>query len=234
MASGSKPEAGLYLIATPIGNLGDITQRARELLASVDRLYAEDTRHSRKLLNHLEIDRPLAPCHEHNETAVAAEVIRFIEDGESCGLISDAGSPGISDPGFRLVRACRKAGLPVYPIPGASAVIAALSVSGLPTDSFRFCGFLAPKRAARLRHFEEVKEVEETLVYFESTHRIGKFMEDAEAVFGPDRAACLARELTKKHETVLTGSIDDIRQRLAMGSSKGEFVVMVAKQGFEL
>ncbi|MEX0332182.1 MAG: 16S rRNA (cytidine(1402)-2'-O)-methyltransferase [Puniceicoccaceae bacterium] len=234
MASGSKPEAGLYLIATPIGNLGDITQRARELLASVDRLYAEDTRHSRKLLNHLEIERSLAPCHDHNETAVVTEVIRYIEDGQSCGLISDAGSPGISDPGFRLVRACRKAGLPVYPIPGASAVIAALSVSGLPTDRFRFCGFLAPKRSARLRHFEEVKEVEETLVYFESTHRIGKFMEDAEAVFGADRVACLARELTKKHETVLTGTIADVHQRLAKGSSKGEFVVMVAKQGFEL
>lgn len=234
MASGEKPEAGLYLIATPIGNLGDISQRARELMASVDRLYAEDTRHSRKLLNHLEIVRALIPCHEHNEAAVAGEIIRFIGEGESCGLISDAGSPGISDPGFRLVRACRKAGVPVYSVPGASAVIAALSVSGLPTDRFRFCGFLPPKRAARLRHFEEVREVDETLVYFESTHRIGKFMEDAEAVFGADRVASVARELTKKHETVLTGSITDIRQRMASGSSKGEFVVMVAKQGFSL
>ena len=234
MASGSKPEAGLYLIATPIGNLGDITRRAGELLASVDRLYAEDTRHSRRLLGHLGIDRPLLACHEHNESALAGEFIRFIGEGLSCGLISDAGSPGISDPGFRLVRACRKAGLPVHPVPGASAVIAALSVSGLPTDRFRFAGFLPPKRAARLRHFEEVKAAEETLVYFESTHRIGKFLEDAEAVFGPERVASIARELTKKHETVLTGTLAEIRSQLAKSSSKGEFVVMLAKEGFSL
>lgn len=234
MASGDKPEAGLYLIATPIGNLGDITRRACELLESVDRLYAEDTRHSRKLLNHLGIERPLLPCHEHNENALAAEISRFISEGQSCGLISDAGSPGISDPGFRLVRACRKEGLPVHPVPGASAVIAALSISGLPTDRFRFCGFLPPKRAARLRHFEEMQDAEETLVYFESTHRIGKFLEDLESVLGPERVACVARELTKRHETVLTGSVAEIRERLASGSSKGEFVVMIAKQGFSL
>jgi 16S rRNA (cytidine1402-2'-O)-methyltransferase len=232
MTTGDKPAAGLHLIATPIGNLGDISQRAREVLAGVDRLYAEDTRHSRKLLNHLGIDRQLLSCHEHNETAIAGEVVRAIGDGLSCGLISDAGSPGISDPGFRLVRACRKAGLPVTSIPGPSAVIAALSISGLPTDRFRFVGFLPPKRAARLRHFEEVKESGETQVYFESTHRIDKFIDDAAEVFGLDRVICIARELTKVHETVLTGPIGEVRERFEKGSSKGEFVVMVAKKDY--
>ncbi|HSH09649.1 MAG TPA: 16S rRNA (cytidine(1402)-2'-O)-methyltransferase [Oceanipulchritudo sp.] len=234
MAPGEKPEPGLYLIATPIGNLGDVTRRAISTMEGVDRLYAEDTRHSRKLLNHLGIDRHLSACHEHNEAAVSVDVIRAIEAGESCGLISDAGSPGISDPGFRLVRACRKAGLPVTPVPGPSAVIAALSVSGLPTDSFHFVGFLPPKRAARLRQFAEVKDSSETQVYFESTHRIDKFMEDAEAVFGPDRVICIARELTKQHESILTGPIGEVKDRFAKGSSKGEFVVLIAKKEYVL
>ena len=234
MASGNKPDAGLYLIATPSGNRGDISVRAISLMAEVDRLYAEDTRHSRKLLNHLEIKRGLLPCHEHNETALASDIVRSIENGESCGLISDAGSPGISDPGFRVVRACRKAGLPVTPVPGASAVIAALSVSGLPTNQFRFIGFLPPKKSARLRNFEESKEAVETLVYFESTHRIDKFIDDAEAVFGSDRVICIARELTKRHETVITGPLGEVKERFAKGSSKGEFVVMIAKESYSL
>lgn len=234
MASGDQPDAGLYLIATPIGNLGDITQRAIELLGSVDRLYAEDTRHSRKLLNHLGIERQLLACHEHNETAIAGEVLHAIGNGESCGLVSDAGTPGISDPGFRLVRACRKAGLPVTPVPGASAVIAALSVSGLPTDQFRFIGFLQPKRSARLRNFEALKDAGETLVFYESTHRINKFIEDAETVFGPDRVVCIAREVTKRHETILTGPLAEVKARFAEGSAKGEFVIMVAKASYSL
>jgi 16S rRNA (cytidine1402-2'-O)-methyltransferase len=230
----TRPDAGLYLIATPIGNLGDISVRAIETLKGIDVLYAEDTRHSRKLLNHLGIVRALVACHEHNEATMADEVVRRIESGESCGLISDAGSPGISDPGFRLVRACRKAGVPVFPIPGPSAVIAALSISGLPTDSFRFVGFLPPKRAARLRFFEENRDTSETLVFFESTHRIGKFLDDAEAVFGTERTICIARELTKRHETVLTGSISAVKEQFQQGSSKGEFVVMVAKEDYAL
>ena len=234
MVPEEKPDPGLYLIATPIGNLGDISRRAVEVLTLADKVYAEDTRHSRKLLNHLGIERTLIPCHEHNENALAEDVVRAIQSGQSCGLISDAGSPGISDPGFRLVRACRKAGVMVTSIPGASAVIAALSISGLPTDSFRFVGFLPPKRAARLRHFEEMTGARETLVYFESTHRIDKFMEDAEAVLGPDRVICIARELTKQHETVLTGPIREVREKFARGSSKGEFVVLVAKQDYQL
>jgi len=226
--------AGLYLIATPIGNLGDVSRRSIETLSAVDSLYAEDTRHSRKLLNHLGIERPLQACHEHNESAMADEIVRQIENGKSCGLISDAGSPGISDPGFRLVRACRKAGVMVTSIPGASAVIAALSISGLPTDSFRFVGFLPPKRAARIRFFEENKSARETLVLFESTHRINKFIEDAEGVLGNDRVICIARELTKQHESVLTGTLGDVKERFSKGSSKGEFVVMIAKEEYAL
>lgn len=234
MTPEDKPAPGLYLIATPIGNLGDITRRAESVLRQVDRLYAEDTRHSRRLLDHCGLSRQLLPCHEHNEGALSAEITRLIEQGHSCGLISDAGSPGISDPGFRLVRACRKAGLPVFAIPGACSVIAALSASGLPTDSFTFRGFLPPKSAARLRHFETIREASETQVYFESTHRIGKFLDDALQVLGPDRSVCVARELTKQHETVLTGSLQSVRERLSSGSSKGEFVVLIAKQDYAL
>lgn len=234
MASGSELDAGLYLVATPIGNLGDISARAIETLAGVDVLYAEDTRHSRKLLTHLGIERALVACYEQNEGTIANEVVGRIEAGESCGLICDAGSPAISDPGFRLVRACRKAGLAVIPIPGPSAVIAALSVSGLPTDSFRFVGFLPAKKSARLRNFEENRSCTETLIYFESTHRIDKFLNDAESVFGSERSICIARELTKKHETVLSGTIADVRGRFEQGSSKGEFVVMIAKEGYLL
>jgi len=227
-------EAALYLVATPIGNLGDISRRAIQTLAEVDRLYAEDTRHSRKLLNHLEIDRSLIACHEHNETGMAEEIVRNIESGQTCAMITDAGSPGISDPGFRVVRACRKAGLPVYPVPGPSAVVSALSVSGLPTDCFNFFGFLPPKRAARVRNFEENLNSTATLIYYESTHRIDKFINDAMEVFGPDRTICLARELTKHHETVLTGSLNEVKERFSKGSSKGEFVVMIAKEGYSL
>lgn len=227
-------DAALYLIATPIGNLGDVTRRATAALHQVDRLYAEDTRHSRRLLQHLGIERTLLPCHEHNEAALADEVVRHIMEGSSCGLISDAGTPGISDPGFRLVRACRRKGLPVIPIPGASAVTTALSVSGLPTDQFHFLGFLPPKRAARLRQFGALQDSASTLVFLESTHRVDKFLEDAESVFGPERVVCLARELTKQHETILTGPLREVRERLAAGSRKGEFVVLVAKKDYAL
>lgn len=234
MSEGNQLDPGLYLVATPIGNLGDISRRAIETLKGVDRLYAEDTRHSRKLLNHLEIDRSLIPCHEHNETNLAREICRYLAEGHSCGLISDAGTPGISDPGFRLVRACRKEGLPVFSIPGPNAVISALAVSGLPTDSFTFMGFLQPKRAARLRAFEANKDNSTTLAFFESTHRIEKFLTDAEEILGPERVVCVARELTKKHETVLTGPLHSVRERFAKGSSKGEFVVLIAKEGYAL
>ena len=234
MTSPGPLPAALYVIATPIGNLGDISARASEAMAAVDVLYAEDTRHSRKLLTHLGIERAIHSCHEHNEAAQAESVAAAVREGKSIGLISDAGTPAISDPGFRLVRACRKAGVPVIPIPGPNAAIAALSVSGLPTDRFRFVGFLPPKRSARQRFFAENAQTEETLVFFESTHRIDKFLEDAAEVLGPDRVICVARELTKQHETVLTGTITQVREAFARGSSKGEFVVLIAKEAYAL
>jgi 16S rRNA (cytidine1402-2'-O)-methyltransferase len=224
----------LYLIASPIGNRQDITARAIDCIQSVDRLYAEDTRHSRRLLELLQIERPLLPCHEHNEIAMGEEIVRHLQEGKSCGLLSDAGTPGISDPGFRVVRACRREGLPVVPLPGPSAMIAALSVSGLPTDRFHFFGFLPPKKAARQKNFIEYKEAPDTLIYYESTHRIEKFLEDAESVFGAGRTICLARELTKHYETILTGTIEEVRRQFAGGSSKGEFVILIAKEGYVL
>ena len=227
-------EPALYLIATPIGNLGDITLRAIQLLGSVDRLYAEDTRHSQRLLQAIDVDRQALPCHEHNEQAVSSDIVRAIQNGLSCGLISDAGTPGISDPGFRVVRACTASGLKVIPVPGPNAAVAALSASGLPTDQFLFMGFLPPRRAARLRVFDAHIEQSATLVFYESTHRIDKFLEDAETIFGPERIICLARELTKRHETLLTGTIPEVRLALGKGSSKGEFVVLIAKNGYTL
>lgn len=226
--------AALYLITSPIGNLGDLTERAAKALATVDRLYAEDTRHTRKLLSHLGIERRMEPCHDHNEQGLAAEVCRHIEEGQSCGLVSDAGTPGISDPGFRLVRECRRRHLAVVPLPGPCALVAALSVSGLPTDAFRFVGFLPPKKSARVRFFEENREARETLVLYESTHRIAKFLDEALAVFGPARIISLARELTKRHETILTGPLAEVREAFLRGSAKGEFVIMIARKGYEL
>lgn len=225
-------EPALYLIATPIGNLGDISHRAVRLLREVDRLYAEDTRHSQRLLQQYGIERTALPCHEHNEQTVALDIVRTVANGQSCALVSDAGTPGISDPGFRVVRACRRERLSVIPVPGPNAAIAALSASGLPTDCFLFLGFLPPKRAARMRAFQEHLETEATLIFYESTHRISKFLEDAQSVLGPERVICVARELTKRHETILTDSIAQVRETLETRSSKGEFVVLIAKQGY--
>lgn len=224
----------LYLIATPIGNLEDLSERGRRLLGEVDALYAEDTRHSQKLLQHCGIERRLLSCHEHNEERVAVEVLERLGRGESCGMISDAGTPGISDPGFRVVRACRRAGLSVVPVPGANAAVAALSASGLPTDRFHFFGFLPPKRAARRRCLAEQSAAADTLVFQESTHRVEKFLEDIEAVLGPERCICVARELTKVHETFLAGPVKAVREAFTERSHKGEFIILVAKDGYEL
>jgi 16S rRNA (cytidine1402-2'-O)-methyltransferase len=225
---------GLYLIATPIGNMGDISQRAIHALAAVDVLFAEDTRHTAKLLAALSIQRTMVACHEHNEEQVAARITAAIQNGQSCGLVSDAGTPGISDPGFRVVRACRRLSLPVTSIPGANAAICALSASGLPTDKFRFIGFLPPKSSARLRLFKELLESDETLIFFESTHRIIKFLNDALAVFGPTRSCCVARELTKLHENIVSGPLADVAAEVSRRSAKGEFVVLIAKKEYQL
>lgn len=229
------PEPGtLYLVSTPIGNIGDISERAKALLRSCDRILCEDTRHTGKLLKLLGIENTLVPNHEHNEVALAGQMADALQGGESLALVSDAGTPAISDPGFRLVRECRARGIPVAPVPGPIAAIAALSASGLPTDRFGFFGFLPPKSAARRRFLEERRGDDATLILYESPHRMEKFLDEIVDVLGEDRCICVARELTKLHETIHSGSAAGVREKVRRGSGKGEFVVLIAKEGYAL
>jgi 16S rRNA (cytidine1402-2'-O)-methyltransferase len=225
---------GLYLVATPIGNLGDISQRALDVLGGCDLIACEDTRTSGKLLQRFEIRKTLISYHEHNEKQQATSLADQIEAGRSIALISDAGTPTLSDPGFRVVRECRKRKLLVSPIPGPSAAIAALSVSGLPSDAFNFIGFLPAKSAARKRFFEEIKESTRTQILYESNHRILKFLDDFLEVLGTSRVLCVAREITKLHETIVTGPAGEVADEIKSRSQKGEFVVVIAPAHFEL
>lgn len=225
---------GLYVVGTPIGNLGDLSPRAQSVLNAVDGVLCEDTRVSRRLFSPETAPPPLRPLHDHNESALSDQILSELRAGKRLALISDAGMPTVSDPGFRLVRACRREGLPVYAVPGPTALTTALAVSGLPSDQFSFFGFLPPKSAARRKHLELYRDSEATLIYFESTHRIEKFLGDIIDVLGADRAICIARELTKRFESVLTGAAGDVREKLKQGSTKGEFVVLIAKPSFEL
>lgn len=226
----------LTLIAVPIGNLGDISARAVERLSEVSCLACEDTRITGKLLNKLGIDsKPeLLSYREENEKFLASQLADRLEQGEDIALVSDAGTPAISDPGFRLVRECRKRGLSVTSAPGASAAVTALSISGLPSDGFFYAGFLPPKSAARKRFFDTYRNFGYTIVLYESCHRIGKFLDDLVATLGSDRCISVCRELTKLHETVHSGSAADVCASVAKGSQKGEFVILIAKDGFEL
>ncbi len=226
----SNEPACLYIVSTPIGNLDDITRRAIEVLRRVDRIIAEDTRHSRRLLDHLGIDRPMLALHEHNEDDATARVLALLDAGESLALISDAGTPLISDPGFPLVRACRARDLRVVAVPGASALIAALSVSGLPTDRFRFEGFFPRRQSARIARLESLRDEPATLVFYESSHRIAETLDDLIAVFGAQRNAVIARELTKLHETVKAAPLGVLRAWLQADEQqrRGEFVVLLA------
>jgi 16S rRNA (cytidine1402-2'-O)-methyltransferase len=216
----------LYLVATPIGNLEDITQRALRVLREVQVIAAEDTRRTRRLLDHFGLATPIVSLFEHNERARIPALLERLTRGDSVAVVTDAGSPGISDPGYPLVRAAAAAGLRVESIPGASAVIAALQVSGLPTDAFVFVGFLPPKGAARRRRLEELSERRETVVAFESPHRIEACLADLEAVWG-ERPVVLARELTKLHEQVLRGSAREVRAALGAGERRGEMVLVL-------
>lgn len=225
---------GLYLVATPIGNLGDFSFRALDVLKRADLIACEDTRTSGKLLKHYEINKPLVSYHEHNELHQATVLADKIEAGTSIALITDAGTPALSDPGFRIVRECRKRKITVSPIPGPSAALAALSVSGLPSDAFNYIGFLPAKSAARRRFFEEIKDSSRTQIVFESNHRILKFLNDFHEVLGPDRVLCVARELTKLHETIFTGPASKVIELVHQRSQKGEFVVVIAPSTFEL
>ena len=220
----------LYIVATPIGHRDDVSIRAIDLLKNVDRILAEDTRHSGILLRHHGISTPMVSLHEHNESERVKSVINWLEAGESLALISDAGTPLISDPGYRLVRDCLQAGLNVSPVPGASALLAALSVSGLPTDAFRFVGFPPSKSAARRRWLNDLKTDSDTLVLYESPHRILASLDDVFGVFGPMREMTLARELTKQFETVIHGRIPEVIERVKADTNqtRGEFVLVIA------
>ena len=225
----------LHVVATPIGNLGDLTARAREVLASVDAICAEDTRHTRQLLGALGIERPLLALHEHNEADVAWKLVERLKAGDSLALVSDAGTPLVSDPGYRLVRDVRAAGLRVIPLPGACAAIAALSVAGLPSDRFCFEGFLPAKASGRRERLTALAREPRTLVFYESSHRIEESLADLVAMFGPDREAVLARELTKLFETVLGDTLEGIAAKVAADDNqrKGEFVLVVRGAGDE-
>jgi len=221
--------ATLYVVATPIGNLADLSPRAQEVLRSVAAICAEDTRHTGQLLSHFGISRPLVALHDHNEEAMAERVVARLLGGESMAVVSDAGTPLVSDPGFRLVRAARAAGVKVSPVPGACAAIAALSVAGLPSDRFVFEGFLPAKAAARRELLQRLAGETGTLVFYESSHRIAESLADMAAAFGDERPAVVARELTKLFETVLDGTLAQLRAAVEADDNqrKGEFVVMV-------
>jgi len=219
----------LFVVATPIGNLDDLSPRALQTLSRVALIAAEDTRHSSRLLRQHGINTATMSLHEHNEAQAAERVVQRLQAGEDVALISDAGTPLISDPGFNLLRVCRDLDLPVSPVPGPSAMIAALSVAGLPTDRFCFAGFLPRQSAARRERLQQLVEASETLVFYESCHRIGDSLDDLAAVFGPDRPATLARELTKVYETVLRGSLAELAERVAADADqqRGEIVLVV-------
>lgn len=220
----------LYVVATPIGNLDDMSVRALKVLREVALIAAEDTRHSSRLMQHFGISTPLAACHEHNERDEGSRFITRLLAGDDVALISDAGTPLISDPGYHLVRQARAAGVPVVPVPGACALIAALSAAGLPSDRFIFEGFLPAKAVGRKARLEQVKEEPRTLIFYEAPHRILECLQDMERVFGAGRAALLAREITKTFETLKGLPLGELRAFVEADSNqqRGECVVLVA------
>jgi 16S rRNA (cytidine1402-2'-O)-methyltransferase len=231
LALGARREApaadpGLYIVSTPIGNLADITLRALEVLAGVDLILAEDTRYSRRLLDHYGIETPLRAYHEHNAERARPVALARLGQGKSLALISDAGTPLISDPGFKLVAEARGAGFAVHPIPGASALLAALVAAGLPTDRFLFEGFLPAKAEARRARLNALAAIEATLVFYEAPQRLGQSLADLAAELGP-RPACVARELTKLHETLHSGPLDALAAHYAGAEIRGEIVIVV-------
>jgi 16S rRNA (cytidine1402-2'-O)-methyltransferase len=233
--SGDEPASlspGLYLVATPIGNLGDITLRALDVLRQADRIACEDTRLTQKLLNHFAITTPTVSCHQHNELSRATELIGEIQRGSAIAVVSDAGLPGISDPGARLAAEAIAAGVPVIPIPGANAALSALIASGLPTAEFCFLGFLPEKAGARRTRLESLaaqpREAAQTLIFYEAPHRIADTLADLEAVWGPALRIAAARELTKLHEEFLRGSVAEVRRNLAARDRiRGEFTLLI-------
>jgi 16S rRNA (cytidine1402-2'-O)-methyltransferase len=217
----------LYLVATPIGNLEDITYRALRVLGEVDLIACEDTRHTRGLLTHFGIDTKTVSYHEHNEHERAAELASMLAGGMSVAVVSDAGTPGINDPGFRLVRACIEQGISVVPVPGATAFVAALVASGLPTDEFYFCGFLPARAHARRLRLADLRAITATLVFYETPHRIAAALADAREILG-EREAAVARELTKLHEEIARGRLTELIARFSgEQAARGEMVLII-------
>ena len=218
----------LYLVATPIGNLGDFSPRALETLETVDFIAAEDTRVSMKLLNHFEIRKPLVSYHEHNHVTAGQSILNRLLSGESCALVTDAGTPAISDPGEDLVRLCAENGVPVFSIPGCCAAVNALAVSGLPTGRFTFEGFLTVNKKSRRERLESLKNEERTMIFHEAPHKLLTTLEDLSAAFGPDRRIALCRELTKLHEETRRCTLGEAVAHYTENTPKGEFVLVLA------
>ncbi len=227
-------DPALYVVSTPIGNLGDITERAVEVLCAVDLIACEDTRTTGRLLAHIGSKQPAVSCHEHNERDRSLELADKVAAGQSVALVCDAGTPTLSDPGFRVVRECRRRGLRVVPVPGASALLAALATSGLPTDAFFYVGFLPPKSSARRNFLGKYADFPHTIVLYESCHRIEKLLAEMREILGDDRIACVAREVTKKFETIQTAPLKELADPSYRRHNKGEFVVLIAAIGFQL
>jgi 16S rRNA (cytidine1402-2'-O)-methyltransferase len=231
-AEGPQLAPGLYLVATPIGNLGDITLRALDVLRGVDRIACEDTRQTQKLLNHFQITTRTISCHEHNERVRARELVDALESGERIALVSDAGTPAVSDPGGWLVHEAIAAGIPVFPIPGANAAISALIAAGLATDEFEFLGFLPEKAGARRTRLENLaampREEARTLIFYEAPHRILNTLADLESVWSPALRVAVAREVTKIHEEFVRGAVAEVRKNLtARDGVRGEITLLV-------
>jgi len=216
----------LYLVATPIGNLEDITLRALRILKEADQIACEDTRHTQKLLNHYNIAKPLVSYHEHNEMTRAPELVVAMEEGAQIALVSDAGMPLVSDPGYRLVTLCLRHRVPVIPVPGPSALLAALSASGLPNEEFLFAGFLPARSGERRRALERLRIEDRTIILYEAPHRIEETLADAREILG-DRPACLAREVTKLHEEFRRGTLSEIGESLADRPARGEITLLI-------
>ncbi len=224
----NKEPGTLWVVATPIGNLADISQRAIDILSQVDVVAAEDTRHSRRLFTACEIDTPLLAYHEHNERQLAPKLVKDLQAGKNIALISDAGTPLISDPGYRLLNLATAAGIVCSPVPGACALIAALSISGLPSDQFSFAGFLPAKTAARKKSLQQCADNLSTVIFYESSHRIHSCLQDINEVLGANKQLVICRELTKTFETSMHGTAADLLSRLETdpNQQKGEFVIL--------
>lgn len=221
------PASGiLYVVSTPIGNLEDLTLRAKRLLAEVNLIAAEDTRHTQQLLARYEIHTPLTSYHDHNKEEKAPVLIERLRQGQTIALVADAGTPTISDPGYYLITGCIAADIPVIPIPGPSAPLAALAASGLPTDAFLFAGFLPKKPGARQKRIEALQPLRETLIFFESPHRLLRLLEELQSRLG-DRRVAVCRELTKLHEEIIRGRLNDVVERLKGKTVKGEITIVL-------